>query len=418
MKEQTQVVAAAAAGVAAEGLSPRTAKSEAEAVASLSMSLAENALVLLMLVEDHLRLEMQAFTVALTATKSAAPAVSSSLNTSQAALRRSFEGADSFGSRRFNISGFDIVQGGTLENSPSRKPLTASDTGSLSLEANLKPFSSPWILFNKGSLVVLVLFLLGQRRVGKKACISLHDWQYFLEIVISLLRCAVITYQGNRLQVLASMADENGQVSAAAMERLTASAAAEPYESVRCAFACYGSCGLELAEGWKRRSRLWYGVGLPQEGSLLGGGGSSFEAWASVVERDADGQWVDLPLVRKSIAMLQALLLDEYGPGAGGGGIVGFGGGAGAGSGGAQLQQLLDSDQPFFAMLRIVLLALREEDKGEPPMGATTLNKGSSIVSSSALLGRPRSPSGQWMLGSDIAHDMATRRAKSSLLWW
>ncbi|CAK9224782.1 unnamed protein product [Sphagnum troendelagicum] len=326
---QTQVVAAAAAGVAAEGLSPRTAKSEAEAVASLSMSLAENALVLLMLVEDHLRLEMQAFTVALTATKSAAPAVSSSLNTSQAALRRSFEGADSFGSRRFNI----------------------------------------------------------------------------------------ITYQGNRLQVLASMADENGQVSAAAMERLTASAAAEPYESVRCAFACYGSCGLELAEGWKRRSRLWYGVGLPQEGSLLGGGGSSFEAWASVVERDADGQWVDLPLVRKSIAMLQALLLDEYGPGAGGGGIVGFGGGAGAGSGGAQLQQLLDSDQPFFAMLRIVLLALREEDKGEPPMGATTLNKSSSIVSSSALLGRPRSPSGQWMLGSDIAHDMATRRAKSSLLW-
>jgi hypothetical protein len=325
---------------------------------------------------------------------------------------------DSLGSRRFNISGFDIVQGVTLENSPSRKPLTASDTGSLSLEANLKLFSSPWILFNKGSLVVLVLFLLGERRVGKKACISLHDWQYFLEIVISLLRCAVVTYQGNRLQVLASMADENGQVSAAAMERLTASAAAEPYESVRCAFACYGSCGLELAEGWKRRSRLWYGVGLPQEGSLLGGGGSSFEAWASVVERDADGQWIDLPLVRKSIAMLQALLLDEYGPGAGGGGIVGFGGGAGAGSGGAQLQQLLDSDQPFFAMLRIVLLALREEDKGEPTMGATTLNKSSSLVSSSALLGRPRSPSGQWMLGSDIAHDMATRRAKSSLLWW
>ncbi|CAM6069706.1 unnamed protein product [Sphagnum tenellum] len=346
---QTQVVAAAAAGVAAEGLSPRTAKAEAEAVASLCMSLAENALVLLMLVEDHLRVEMQAFIVSLT-TRSAAPVVSSSLDTLQV-LQRSFEGVDSFGSRQFSSSGFDVV-GGPFENSHLRKSLTASDTGSLSLE------------------------------------------------------------------ILASMADENGQVSAAAMERLAASAAAEPYESVRCAFACYGTCGLELAEGWKRRSRLWYGVGLPQEGSFLGGGGDSFETWESSVERDADGQWIDLPLVRKSTAMLQALLLDEYGPGAGGGGIVGFGSGAGMGSGGAQLHQLLDSDQPFFAMLRIVLLALREEDEGEPPIEVTTLNKtGSLVVGSSRLQGRARSPSDQWMLGSDIAHDMATRRAKSSLLW-
>lgn len=49
------VVATAAAGVAAEGLSPQAAKAEAETVAQLSISLAENALVVLMLVEDHLR---------------------------------------------------------------------------------------------------------------------------------------------------------------------------------------------------------------------------------------------------------------------------------------------------------------------------------------------------------------------------
>lgn len=58
---QTQVVATAAAGVAAEGLSPRAARAEAEAVAQLSMSLAENALVVLMLVEDHLRLQCQVY---------------------------------------------------------------------------------------------------------------------------------------------------------------------------------------------------------------------------------------------------------------------------------------------------------------------------------------------------------------------
>jgi hypothetical protein len=48
-------VATAAAGVAAEGLSAQAAKAEAESVAQLSICLAENALVVLMLVEDHLR---------------------------------------------------------------------------------------------------------------------------------------------------------------------------------------------------------------------------------------------------------------------------------------------------------------------------------------------------------------------------
>lgn len=54
---QTQVIAAAAAGVAAEGLSPQEAKLEAENAAQLSVALVENAIVMLMLVEDHLRLQ-------------------------------------------------------------------------------------------------------------------------------------------------------------------------------------------------------------------------------------------------------------------------------------------------------------------------------------------------------------------------
>lgn len=54
---QTQIIAAASAGVAAEGLSPKDAKAEAENAAQLSVALVENAIVILMLVEDHLRLQ-------------------------------------------------------------------------------------------------------------------------------------------------------------------------------------------------------------------------------------------------------------------------------------------------------------------------------------------------------------------------
>lgn len=54
---QTQIIAAAAAGVAAEGLSPNEAKAEADNAAQLSVALVENAIVILMLVEDHLRLQ-------------------------------------------------------------------------------------------------------------------------------------------------------------------------------------------------------------------------------------------------------------------------------------------------------------------------------------------------------------------------
>lgn len=55
--QQTQVIAAAAAGVAAEGLAPKDAKAGAENAAQLSVFLVENAIVILMLVEDHLRLQ-------------------------------------------------------------------------------------------------------------------------------------------------------------------------------------------------------------------------------------------------------------------------------------------------------------------------------------------------------------------------
>lgn len=54
---QKQIIAAAAAGVAAGGLSPSDAKAESESAAHLSVALVENAVVILMLVEDHLRLQ-------------------------------------------------------------------------------------------------------------------------------------------------------------------------------------------------------------------------------------------------------------------------------------------------------------------------------------------------------------------------
>lgn len=162
-------------------------------------------------------------------------------------------------------------------------------------------------------------------------------------------------------QVLASMADANGQISSVVMERLTAAAAAEPYDSVSCAFVSYGSYATDLADGWKYRSRLWFGVGLPSNKALFGGGGSGWETWR-YLEKDTSGNWIELPLIKKSVAMLQALLLDESGLGGG----LGIGGGSGTGMGGmSALYQLLDSDQPFLCMLRMVLLSMREDDDGE-----------------------------------------------------
>lgn len=203
------------------------------------------------------------------------------------------------------------------------------------------------------------------------------------------------------------MADANGQISVAVMERLTAAAAAEPYESVSCAFVSYGSCAHDLAEGWKFRSRLWYGVGLPSKLAALGGGGSGWDYWRSSLEKDANGNWIELPLIKKSVAMLQALLLDDSGLGGG----LGIGGGSGTGMGGmAALYQLLDSDQPFLCMLRMVLLSMREEDDGEER-----------ILMRNISMGDATSEGQQHQRGSRMIFNggpcVSSRMPRSALLW-
>jgi len=203
------------------------------------------------------------------------------------------------------------------------------------------------------------------------------------------------------------MADANGQISAAVMERLTAAAAAEPYESVSCAFVSYGSCTMDIAEGWKYRSRLWYGVGLPPKSCEFGGGGSGWESWKSALEKDANGNWIELPLVKKSVSMLQALLLDESGLGGG----LGIGGGSGTGMGGmAALYQLLDSDQPFLCMLRMVLLSMREEDNGEDSMFIRNVTVGDEM--SDGLHQHAGNP-----VSLEGSARMSARQPRSALLW-
>ena len=157
------------------------------------------------------------------------------------------------------------------------------------------------------------------------------------------------------------MIDTNVHKSASVMESFSAAAAAEPYESVRSAFVSYGSCSLDLAKGWKYRSRMWYKADLILKSSLFGGGGSGWESWKLAFEKDSNGDWIELPLVKKSISMLQALLLDEFGVGDG----LGIGGGSFAKKGAVTtLYQLLDSDQPFLCMLRMILASMREDDCG------------------------------------------------------
>ncbi|XP_059651515.1 BEACH domain-containing protein C2 [Cornus florida] len=313
---QTQVIAAAAAGVAAEGLSPKDAKAEAENAAQLSVALVENAIVILMLVEDHLRLQSKLYSSSRSVAASASPL--------------------SAGSRSNSIT----IGGESLDSAVDYKS-PSSDSGGLPLD------------------------------------------------------------------VLVSMADEYGQISASVMERLTAAAAAEPYESVSCAFVSYGSCALDLAVGWKYRSRMWYGVGLPLKTESLGGGGSGWESWKSALEKDANGNWIELPLIKKSIAMLQALLLDESGLGGG----LGIGGGSGTGMGGmAALYQLLDSDQPFLCMLRMALASMREEDDGEDSMLMRNVNIQDGLAD--GLHGQADNTA-----SLDKNARMSTRKPRSALLW-
>ncbi|OEL22103.1 BEACH domain-containing protein C2 [Dichanthelium oligosanthes] len=273
--KKTEGIAAPAAGVAAEGLVPKETKVQAEKAADLSVVLAENAIVLLMLVEDHLRSRSQQFFMSCLVDSAASPAsmASSAVSRSNSLSRTGSEHLEAGGSRQS----------------------LSSDAGGLPVD------------------------------------------------------------------VLASTADTNGQLSTEVMERVTAAAAAEPYGSVRHAFVSYGSCISDLSEGWKYRTRLWYGVCIPPKSNVFGGGGSGWVSWKSVLEKNSDGNWIELSLVKKSVAMLQALLLDS---GLGGCLATGVGSGPGVGVMGA-LNQLLDSDQPFFCMLRLILVSMREDDSGE-----------------------------------------------------
>ncbi|XVF22675.1 hypothetical protein REPUB_Repub12eG0191500 [Reevesia pubescens] len=317
LQAQTQVIAAAAAGVAAEGLSPKDAKAETESAAQLSVFLVENAIVILMLVEDHLRLQSKI----------------------------------SFASRKIDGNASPLSLASPLNNH-------SNSTASIGRESSEAVDESG----NSG---------------------------------------------GFPLDVLASMADANGQISATVMERLTAVAAAEPYDSVSSAFVSYGSCTMDIAEGWKYRSRLWYGVGLPSKSAGIGGGGNGWESWNAALQKDANGNWIELPLVKKSVSMLQALLLDDSGLGGG----LGIGGGSGTGMGGmAALYQLLDSDQPFLCMLRMVLLSMREEDNGEDTM--LMRNVGIEDGMSEGLYRQ-----GGNMMSLDNSARMAARKPRSALLW-
>lgn len=320
LQVQTQVIAAAAAGVAAEGLSPKDAKAEAENAAQLSVALVENSIVILMLVEDHLRLQSKLSCASHSVDGSVSP---------------------------------------------------------LSLVSPLSNYSNSFKTIGEDST----------EAVGNRKSLSGGSG-------------------GVPLDVLASMADANGQISASVMERLTAAAAAEPYESVSCAFVSYGSCAMDLAEGWKYRSRLWYGVGTSTT-AVFGGGSSGWESWKSTLEKDANGHWIELPLVKKSVTMLQALLLDESGLGGG----LGIGGGSGTGMGGmAALYQLLDSDQPFLCMLRMVLVSMREEDDGADSMLMRNVSFEDRM--SEGLYRQAGN-----MMSLDNNARMSTRKPRSALLW-
>lgn len=112
---QTEVIAAAAAGVAAEGLSPEEAKVQAENAAHLSVALAENAIVILMLVEEHLRSQGQHFCTSLTGDSIASSASMASLAASR--------------SNSLGTSGKEPMATGA-----SRRASVSSDAGGLPLD--------------------------------------------------------------------------------------------------------------------------------------------------------------------------------------------------------------------------------------------------------------------------------------------
>ncbi|KAF8768696.1 hypothetical protein HU200_007253 [Digitaria exilis] len=318
--QQTEGIAAAAAVSASEGLVPKHTKVHAEKASGLSVVLAENAIVLLMLVEDHLRSRSQQFFMSCLIDSAASPASMASSAVSR--------------SNSLSRSGSEHLEAGG-----SRQSLS-SDAGGLPVD------------------------------------------------------------------VFASTADTNGQLSAEVMERVTAAAAAEPYGSVRHAFVSYGSCISDLSEGWKYRTRLWYGVCIPPKSNVFGGGGSGLVSWKSVLEKDSNGNWIELALVKKSVAMLQALLLDSS---LGDCLTTGVGSVPGVGVLGA-LNQLLDSDQPFFCMLRLILVSMREDDSREDEIFMKNISMKNVI---SEGLGCQTGS----MLTLDCHSSASTKKHPAALLW-
>ncbi|CAI5475939.1 unnamed protein product [Closterium sp. Yama58-4] len=183
------------------------------------------------------------------------------------------------------------------------------------------------------------------------------------------------------LEMLALMADNAGQLTAPMLERITASTSAEPFDAVRCALPAYGSISHELPLSWGHRSKLWYGVAVPAEGKGAPGWGGGRVAWAAAVEIDpVTGRWLDLPLVVKAVAMLRSMLLEEGEVGQGGekqgekggagtaegvlavvGGIANMlGGGSAGGVLNRASQLLLEDDQTLLTVIRLVGVAARE----------------------------------------------------------
>lgn len=100
--QQTEGIVAAAAGVAVEGLVPKETKVHAEKAANVSVILAENAIVLLMLVEDHLRSRSQQFFMTCLVDSAASPAsmASSAVSRSNSLSRTGSEHLEAGGSRQ------------------------------------------------------------------------------------------------------------------------------------------------------------------------------------------------------------------------------------------------------------------------------------------------------------------------------
>lgn len=100
--QQTEGIAAAAAVSASEGLVPKHTKVHAEKASGLSVVLAENAIVLLMLVEDHLRSRSQQFFMSCLIDSAASPAsmASSAVSRSNSLSRSGSEHLEAGGSRQ------------------------------------------------------------------------------------------------------------------------------------------------------------------------------------------------------------------------------------------------------------------------------------------------------------------------------